>query len=35
MNVSPDRERLFDAGPWVDPEHPAHRYRKAFTAVPN
>jgi len=29
------RERLFDAGPWVGPEHPAHRYRNAFTAVPN
>jgi long-chain alkane monooxygenase len=29
------RERLFDAGPWVGPEHPAHRYRNAFSAVPN
>jgi FMN-dependent oxidoreductase (nitrilotriacetate monooxygenase family) len=29
------RERLFDAGPWVGPEHPAHRYRQAFSAVPN
>jgi FMN-dependent oxidoreductase (nitrilotriacetate monooxygenase family) len=29
------RERLFDGGPWVGPEHPAHRYRNAFSAVPN
>jgi FMN-dependent oxidoreductase (nitrilotriacetate monooxygenase family) len=29
------RERLFDAGPWVDDAHPAHRYRQAFAAVPN
>ncbi len=29
------RERLFDAGPWVGPEHPAHRYRNALSAVPN
>jgi long-chain alkane monooxygenase len=29
------RERLFDAGPWLGSEHPAHRYRNAFSAVPN
>jgi FMN-dependent oxidoreductase (nitrilotriacetate monooxygenase family) len=29
------RERLFDSGPWVGPEHPAHRYRNALSAVPN
>jgi FMN-dependent oxidoreductase (nitrilotriacetate monooxygenase family) len=29
------RERLSGAGPWVGPEHPAHRYRNAFSAVPN
>ncbi|HEY5333512.1 MAG TPA: NtaA/DmoA family FMN-dependent monooxygenase, partial [Solirubrobacterales bacterium] len=29
------RERLFDAGPWVGPEHPARRYRNALSAVPN
>jgi long-chain alkane monooxygenase len=29
------RERLFDAGPWVGPEHPAQRYRNALSAVPN
>jgi FMN-dependent oxidoreductase (nitrilotriacetate monooxygenase family) len=29
------RERLFDAGPWVGPEHPAERYRNALSAVPN
>jgi long-chain alkane monooxygenase len=29
------RERLFEGGPWVGPEHPAHRYRNALSAVPN
>ena len=29
------RERLFDAGPWLGSEHPAHRYRDALSAVPN
>jgi long-chain alkane monooxygenase len=29
------RERLSESGPWVGPEHPAHRYRNAFSAVPH
>jgi long-chain alkane monooxygenase len=29
------RERLFDAGPWVDDRHPAQRYRNQLSAVPH
>jgi FMN-dependent oxidoreductase (nitrilotriacetate monooxygenase family) len=29
------RERLSGDGPWVDPAHPAHRFRNSLTAVPN